>query len=267
MIQQHSSISSTSRKLDSPPLAVRNVTVAYDRKPVLWEIDFQVTAGHLIGIVGPNGAGKSTLFNAILGLAPRASGDVQLFGASIRQSRHRLGYMPQRESVDWDFPITVVEVVLMGLYRQIGWLRPVQRKHRQMAMECLARVGIADLAHRQIKQLSGGQQQRAFVARALAQDADLYLMDEPFAGVDAATEEAMIGIFRELKGTGKTILMVHHDLQTVLDYFDDVLLINMRQVAWGPVREVFTKENLQKTYGGRLTLLDEATDALRHRGG
>ncbi|HMP79610.1 MAG TPA: ABC transporter ATP-binding protein, partial [Pirellulaceae bacterium] len=215
---------------DTAPVWVKSLTVAYDRKPVLWEIDFHVEAGHLVGIVGPNGAGKSTLLNAILGLTPRSSGEIRLFGQTFRRARHRVGYMPQRESVDWDFPVTVVEVVMMGMYRRIGWFRPVTRRYRMLALEALDRVGMAELANRQIKQLSGGQQQRTFLARALVQDADLYLMDEPFAGVDAATEESVIRILREMRASGKTMLIVHHDLQTVMDYFDDVLLINLRQV-------------------------------------
>jgi manganese/zinc/iron transport system ATP- binding protein len=176
-----------------------------------------------------------------------------------------VGYVPQRESVDWDFPVDALDVVTMGLYREIGWCMPVRKKHRQKAMEALDRVGIADLAHRQISQLSGGQQQRTFLARALVQDADLYLMDEPFAAVDAATERAIVDILRQMKDHGKTAVVIHHDLQTVPEYFDHVVLLNMRVVAHGPVDAVFTPENLQKTYGGRLTLLDEVSEAMRRR--
>lgn len=247
------------------PLSVYDLTVAYHRKPVIWDIGFDVPAGSLIGIVGPNGAGKSTLLKAVMELTPRASGRIQVFGKSYRQSRHRVGYVPQRESVDWDFPVDALDVVTMGLYGQIGWCMPVRKKHRELAMQALTRVGIADLAHRQISQLSGGQQQRTFLARALVQNADLYLMDEPFAAVDAATERAIVQILRDMKEEGKTAVVIHHDLQTVPEYFDYVVLLNMRIVAHGPVQEVFTSENLQKTYGGRLTLLDEVSEAMRRR--
>lgn len=247
------------------PLSVDDLTVAYHRKPVIWDVGFDLPAGSLVGVVGPNGAGKSTLLKAIMDLVPRASGRINIFGQPYSQARHRVGYVPQRESVDWDFPVDALDVVAMGLYSKIGWCLPVRKKHRQLALEALRRVGIADLAHRQISQLSGGQQQRTFLARALVQDADLYLMDEPFAAVDAATEKAIVEILRELNARQKTVVVIHHDLQTVLEYFDYVLLLNMRVVAHGPVEQVFTPENLQKTYGGRLTLLDEVTEAMRRR--
>jgi len=241
----------------SAPLSIHDMTVAYHRKPVIWDIDYNSPSGKLIAIVGPNGAGKSTLIAAVLDLVPKASGEVRVFGEPYRRQRKRVGYVPQRESVDWDFPVNALDVVVMGLYRQVGWCLPVSRKHRQAGMEALDRVGMADYARRQIRQLSGGQQQRVFLARALAQDADLYLMDEPFAGVDAATERAIVAILRELRDKGKTALVVHHDLQTVTEYFDHVLLLNMRLVASGPTGAVFTRENLRKTYGGKLALLDQ----------
>jgi manganese/zinc/iron transport system ATP- binding protein len=247
------------------PLSIYDLTVAYHRKPVIWDVGFDVPPGKLVGIVGPNGAGKSTLIKAVMDLIPRASGRIRVFGESYRKNRHRVGYVPQRESVDWDFPVDALDVVTMGLYSTIGWCAPVRRKHRQAAMEALDRVGIAELAHRQISQLSGGQQQRTFLARAIVQDADLYLMDEPFAAVDAATERAIVQILHEMKRSGKTALVIHHDLQTVREYFDHVVLLNMRVVAHGPVDEVFTPENLHKTYGGRLTLLDAAAEAMRRR--
>ncbi|QDV42136.1 High-affinity zinc uptake system ATP-binding protein ZnuC [Stieleria neptunia] len=247
------------------PLSVYDLTVAYHRKPVIWDVGFDLPAGQLIGIVGPNGAGKSTLLKAVMDLIPRASGRVRVFGDTYRENRHRVGYVPQRESVDWQFPVSALDVVAMGLYDQIGWCRPVRKKHRDQARDALGRVGIGDLADRQISQLSGGQQQRTFLARALVQDADLYLMDEPFAAVDAATERAIVEILRDLKGRGKTAAVIHHDLQTVPEYFDHVVLLNMRVVAHGPVSKTFTQDNLQKTYGGRLTLLDEVTEAMRRR--
>lgn len=257
--------SPTEQSILQCPLSVSDLTVAYHRKPVIWDVEFDLPPGSLVGVVGPNGAGKSTLLKAIMGLVPVASGRVQVFGQSFRNSRRRVGYVPQRESVDWDFPVDALDVVTMGLYGQIGRCLPVRRKHREAAMEALRRVGIADLANRQISQLSGGQQQRTFLARALVQDADLYLMDEPFAAVDASTEKAIVEILRELKSRGKTSVVIHHDLQTVPEYFDYVILLNMRIVAHGPVEQVFTSENLQKTYGGRLTLLDEVAEAMRRR--
>ena len=247
------------------PLSIHDMTVAYQRKPVIWDIDYVAPVGKLVAIVGPNGAGKSTLINAALELIPRASGRVQFFGATYRNQRHRVGYVPQRESVDWDFPVNALDVVVMGLYRKIGWCLPVLPRHRNAALTALDRVGMADYAHRQIRRLSGGQQQRVFLARALVQDADLYLMDEPFTGVDAATERAIVEILRELRSLGKTALVVHHDLQTVTEYFDEVILLNMRLVETGPVKTVFTTENLRKTYGGRLMLL-EHTDRIIGKG-
>jgi manganese/zinc/iron transport system ATP- binding protein len=248
------------------PVSVHDVTVAYHRKPVLWDVDFDAPEGQLIGIIGPNGAGKSTLIKAILDLVPRASGRILIYGKPYRRQRAIVGYVPQRESVDWDFPVSALDVVTMGLYGRIGWVRRVTRVHRERAMAALEHVGMADLARRQISQLSGGQQQRVFLARALAQDAQIYFMDEPFAGVDAATEQAIVSILRELRAQGKTVLAVHHDLQTVPVYFDYVLMLNMRVVAAGPTAEVFTPQNLRKTYGGRLTLLEEAAEALRRKG-
>ena len=240
------------------PLSIHDMTVAYHRKPVLWDVDLDVPPGRLVGVVGPNGAGKSTLIKSVLDLIPRASGRVLVYGEPYRRQRARVGYVPQRESVDWDFPVSALDVVTMGRYGKIGWCLPVTRRHKEAAMHALDRVGIADLAHRQISQLSGGQQQRTFLARALVQDADLYLMDEPFAAVDAATEKAIVRMLQDLRAAGKTCLVVHHDLQTVAEYFDHVILLNMRVVAHGPTADVFTKENLHKTYGGRLTLLAES---------
>jgi manganese/zinc/iron transport system ATP- binding protein len=240
------------------PLWIHDLTVAYHRKPVLWDIDLDLPEGRLIAVVGPNGAGKSTLIKAVLGLVPRASGAISIYGRPYDSQRHLVGYVPQRESVDWDFPVNAMDVVAMGLYRQIGWFKPVARRHQQKAIENLEKVGMAAYAKRQISQLSGGQQQRVFLARALAQDARLYFMDEPFAGVDVATERAIIALLKELKSAGKTCVVVHHDLQTVPAYFDHVVLLNMRVVDSGPIETVFTEENLKKTYGGKLTLLSQA---------
>ena len=244
------------------PLSIHDMTVAYHRKPVLWDVDLDVPKGQLVGIIGPNGAGKSTLLKATLDLVPKVSGEVLIFGKPYRKQRHAVAYVPQRESVDWDFPISALDVVVMGRYGKIGWFRPVTRRHKRAAAEALERVGMADYAGRQISNLSGGQQQRVFLARALAQDALLYLMDEPFASVDAATEKAVVQVLNELRKSGKTVLVVHHDLQTVSEYFDHLILLNMRVVTHGPTTDVFTRENLVKTYGGRLTLLSDAAEAL-----
>ncbi|MGB7159035.1 MAG: ABC transporter ATP-binding protein, partial [Tepidisphaeraceae bacterium] len=216
------------------PLSIHDMTVAYHRKPVLWDVDYDAPEGKLIGIVGPNGAGKSTLIKAALDLVPAASGRVLIYGKPYKRQRHLVGYVPQRESVDWDFPVSALDVVTMGRYGKIGWCLPVTRHHRQAALAAMERVGMADYAKRQISQLSGGQQQRVFLARALVQDAQLYFMDEPFAGVDAATEKAIVQILHDLRTSGKTALVVHHDLSTVPEYFDHVILLNMRIVASGP---------------------------------
>ena len=245
-----------------PAIEVHDLTVAYRTQPVLWDVDLQLPEGKLIAIVGPNGAGKSTLLKAMLGLVPAVTGWVQIFGAPYAKRRSWVGYVPQRESVDWDFPTSALDVVTMGLYGQIGWLRRPRRHHRDTALACLDKVGMREYAHRQISQLSGGQQQRVFLARALAQDARLYLMDEPFAGVDSTTERAILTLLQELRSTGRTVVAVHHDLQTVAEYFDHVVLLNMRLVAAGPVSTTFTAENLQRTYGGRLAVLTQATEAL-----
>lgn len=246
------------------PLMVRNLTVAYHRKPVLQEVSFSVPEGKLIGIIGPNGAGKSTLLKAILRLVPAASGEVLIYGKPYKAQRKLIGYVPQRGSVDWDFPTNALDVVLMGRYGHIGWIKRPGKEDVKLALSCLEKVGMENYAHRQINQLSGGQQQRVFLARALAQDAKIYFMDEPFAGVDAATEKAIISLLNELKAQGKTVLVVHHDLHTVQEYFDWVLLLNMRVIGHGPTDEVFTVENLQKTYGGRLTFLDQGKLLVKH---
>ncbi len=243
---------------ETAPLWINDLTVAYHRKPVLWDVDLNLPEGKLIAVVGPNGAGKSTLIKAVLGLVPRASGAVSIYGKPYDSQRHLVGYVPQRESVDWDFPVNAIDVVAMGIYRRIGWFKPVSRRHREKALAELEKVGMAAYAKRQISQLSGGQQQRVFLARALAQDALLYFMDEPFSGVDVATERAIIALLKELKSAGKTCVVVHHDLQTVPTYFDHVVLLNMRVVDSGPIDSVFTEENLKKTYGGKLTLLTQA---------
>lgn len=241
------------------PLKVRGMTVSYGATPAVFSADMDIAPGAMTAIIGPNGAGKSTLLKATLGIIPRLSGHVEVFGQPLDRVRARIAYVPQRASVDWDFPTRALDVVEMGLYRQLGLLGRQTRQHRSLARDCLDRVGMADFAGRQIGQLSGGQQQRVFLARALAQGADLYMLDEPFAGVDAATEKAIIDVLKSLKDEGRTILAVHHDLSTVPDYFDNVFIINRSPVAAGPVATAFTETALQSAYGGRLAtgLLDQ----------
>lgn len=239
------------------PLELHDLTVAYQKKPVLYGIDLQVPEGKLIGIIGPNGAGKSTMIKAIMGLLPISAGWVKIYGKSYRKNCHRVGYVPQRETVDWDFPVNVMDVVLMGRYGKLRLAQRPTQEDKQIACDCLDRVKMLPYANRQIGNLSGGQQQRVFLARALAQESDLYLMDEPFVGVDAATESAIMTILRDLIQNGKTVLVVHHDLATARQYFDMLMLLNMRLVAFGPSEEVFNPEILQKTYGGRLSILSD----------
>ncbi|WP_027967751.1 metal ABC transporter ATP-binding protein [Halomonas halocynthiae] len=247
--------------LHEPYLAlhVEDLTVSYHSKPVLWDIDFDVPPGVMAAIVGPNGAGKSTLIKSVLGLVPSMAGHVTLFGRPYQQHRRRVGYVPQRSSVDWDFPTTALDVVTMGLYGRLGWLRRPGRRERNEAMAALEMVGMAHLSKRQISELSGGQQQRVFLARALVQQADVYFLDEPMAGVDATTERAIVDILRRLRDDGKTVIVVHHDLQTVRSYFDWLLILNVRVIAQGPVSQVYTAENLRRAYGGQIALLDEAS--------
>jgi manganese/zinc/iron transport system ATP- binding protein len=249
--------------LHEPELAlhIEDLTVSYHSKPVLWDIDLDVPPGVLAAIVGPNGAGKSTLIKSVLGLVKPAAGHITLFGRSYREQRRLVGYVPQRASVDWDFPTTVLDVVMMGLYGQLGWLRRPGQRQREQAMAALAQVGMEPYAGRQISQLSGGQQQRVFLARALVQDAALYLMDEPLAGVDATTEQAIITLLKTLRSQGKTVIVVHHDLQTVASYFDYLVLLNVRLIAQGPMPEVYTSDNLRRAYGGQIALLREAEHA------
>ena len=244
--------------MDDVVLSVNNLSAAYKKNVVLHDVSFQIKAGTLTGIVGPNGAGKSTLIKTLLELHPKMTGDVSFFGTSYKKAKKRIGYVPQRGSVDWDFPTNALDVVTMGLYGQIGWLRRPTKKHKQMAYEAPEKMGMAEYAQRQINQLSGGQKQRVFLARALVQNADVYFMDEPLAGVDAQTERAIMTILKELKAKGKTVLVVHHDLQTVEDYFDHVLLLNRTVINYGKTERVFTKENIAKTYGGNIRWIMEA---------
>lgn len=239
-------------QMSESALLVYGLTVSYNDKPVLFSVDFDLPVGAISAIIGPNGAGKSTFLKAVLGITPKVSGSVAFFGQALDDVRSRIAYVPQRASVDWDFPARVIDVVRMGLFPEVGLLGRFGRARQERLEAALERVGMLEFANRQIGQLSGGQQQRVFLARALVQDADLYLLDEPFAGVDAATERAIIAVLRSLRDAGKTVVCVHHDLATVRSYFDHALLLNVRNVAEGPIDQSFTSDTLQATYGGQL---------------
>ncbi|GAA3903651.1 metal ABC transporter ATP-binding protein [Halomonas cibimaris] len=239
-------------------VTAKHLTVSYHNTPVLWDVNVDIPAGVMAGIVGPNGAGKSTFIKSLLGLVVPLSGSVRFHGQPYKTQRKRIGYVPQRSSVDWDFPTTVLDVVMMGLYGRLGWIKRPGRRERAEALDALDMVGMQDFAGRQISQLSGGQQQRVFLARALVQQADIYFLDEPMAGVDATTERAIIDILRRLRDAGKTLIVVHHDLQTVTRYFDWLLLLNVQVVAAGPAEAVFTGDNLRRAYGGQIALLDDS---------
>jgi manganese/zinc/iron transport system ATP- binding protein len=243
---------------DVPAIEVTDLTVAYGATPVLWDVDLTVPPGVLMAIVGPNGAGKTTLIKAILELVRPAAGRILIHGRPYEEQRRLVAYVPQRRTVDWDFPTNVLDVVLMGRYGALGWLRRPGRRDRELALEALDQVGMRHLADRQISQLSGGQQQRVFLARALVQDARVFLMDEPFQGVDATTERTIVDLLQRLRAEGTTVVCVHHDLQTVAEYFDWATLLNVRRVASGPVEEVFDEDNLRLTYGGRVSFLAHA---------
>jgi manganese/zinc/iron transport system ATP- binding protein len=243
-------------------LEVHNLTVSYDREPVVCEVSFAVERGDLVGIVGPNGAGKSTMIKAMVGAHDPDAGSITVLGDSGKEATRRITYVPQRGAVDWDFPVTVRDVVTQGRYGHVGLLGRFSKKDHELIDEAIAMVGISELQNRQIGELSGGQQQRVFLARALAQKGDIYLLDEPFVGVDAATETAIVDVLRALRDEGRAVMVVHHDLSTVREYFDKVLLINGDLIAFGPTDEVFTETLLQKTYGGRLTVLDQGNVAV-----
>lgn len=249
-----------SKKLDYA-VHIEDLTVAYDSKPVLWDIDLDIPQGKLMAVVGPNGAGKTTLLKAMLGLLVPVTGTVNFFKEkenNLRKLKNKVAYVPQSGSVDWDFPATVLDIVLMGCYGRLGFIRRPGKEEKEMAMECLQKVGMEAFHNRQISQLSGGQQQRVFLARALMQTADIYFMDEPFKGVDIQTEKAIVQLLKELRGSGKTVVVVHHDLQTVKEYFDWVTLINIKVIASGPVEEVFHESNLKKAYRSSVNLLQGA---------
>jgi len=245
-----------------PAIEIHDLTVSYQRKPVLWGIDCEIPEGEMTAIIGPNGAGKSTLMKSILGLIPHASGYALFWGKTIAEVRSSISYMPQRESVDWDFPINVEQVVMMGRNQSMGLFKKPRAADHALVSQALRQVGLESFSKRQISELSGGQQQRVFLARALVQDADLYLMDEPFAGVDIATEEMIMQVLQSMKKAGKTIIAIHHDLLSVSQHFDNALLLNLRKIAFGKIHEVLKDPILQETYGGKLSILTEVGQLL-----
>lgn len=246
-----------------PAVRVTDLTVAYGDKTVLWDIDLEVPVGSMVAVVGPNGAGKTTLIKSIQGLVPRVAGVVSIHGRPYEKQRREVSYVPQRGSVDWDFPTSVVDTVKMGGYGDLGWIRRPGKKEHEKALGALEKVDMLEFSQRQISQLSGGQQQRVFLARALVQSASVYLLDEPFQGVDATTEKAIVRILKELAAGGKTVLAVHHDLNTVSEYYERIAILNVGLVASGKVDEVFNSENLMKAYGGKTSFFPERKSAVR----
>lgn len=246
-------------------IEAHDLTVTYNKKPALWSVDFLLPKEKLIGIIGPNGAGKSTLIKSIMGLVPLASGYVKIFNKDLEDVRSKISYVPQRGSVDWDFPASVLDVVLMGRYNRGKLLKRTTKEDKQIALNCLDKVQMLPFVNRQIGQLSGGQQQRVFIARALAQNADLYLLDEPFAGIDAGSEDAIFRLLQEIRSEGKSILVVHHDLQSAARFFDWILLLNTRLIAVGPKEKVFSEKLLSETYGGTLTILSDLGNLMQQK--
>ncbi|KAA0208240.1 MAG: metal ABC transporter ATP-binding protein [Ignavibacteriaceae bacterium] len=241
-------------------ISAKNLTVSYNRKPAIKGINLNIKSGRVIGIVGPNGAGKSTLMKAMLGLLPVDTGEVKFFDKPIDSCRKKISYIPQREQFDWDFPINVTELVMMGRYAHIARFGFPNNNDKQIVNRALEKVGMYDYRKRQIRFLSGGQQQRIFLARSLAQESEIYFMDEPFVGVDAKTEMAIFELLKELREAGKTILVVHHDLAKVKDYFDNLILINQTLIAYGETNDIFTRENIERAYGGKLTILQKTEE-------
>lgn len=252
-------------QVDNPILEIHDLIVSYDQSPVLWNVDLSLPSGKLIGIIGPNGAGKSTLIKAIMGLVTPSGGYVKIFDKNLDQVRSKISYVPQRESVDWNFPASVLDVVMMGTYGKLGLFKRPGKKEKEIALSCLDQVGMMSFVNRQISELSGGQQQRVFIARALAQEADLYLMDEPFAGVDMSTETAIFNLLKEMTAKGKTVIVVHHDIHSAMNYFDWIIMLNLHLVASGPTDQVISEELLRKTYGGKLNLLTKVTDLIKQK--
>lgn len=248
---------------DAPVVEIHDLTVSYGQNPVLWNVDLTIPQGTLVGVLGPNGAGKSTLIRAIMGLMDFNSGYVKIFDQEVDDVRKRISYVPQRESVDWDFPSSALDIVMMGTYQRLGLFKRPGKKEKELALSCLEKVNMVPFAHRQISELSGGQQQRVFIARSLAQQADIYFMDEPFAGVDISTEKAIVNLLKEMAASGKTLVVVHHDIYSAAKYFDWLIMLNMHLVASGPTETVLTEALLRKTYGGKLSLLSDVGELIK----
>ncbi len=248
---------------NEPVVEVHDLIVSYGQNPVLWNVDLTLPSGTLVGVLGPNGAGKSTLIKAIMGLVEANSGYVKLFDQELNRIRGKVSYVPQRESVDWDFPASALDIVMMGTYQKLGLFKRPGKKEKALALDCLEKVNMKAFAHRQISELSGGQQQRVFIARALAQEADIYFMDEPFAGVDMSTEKALVQLFREMTAQGKTVVVVHHDIYSAGKYFDWLIMLNMHLIASGPTEKVLTEDLLTKTYGGKLSMLTDVGELIK----
>jgi manganese/zinc/iron transport system ATP- binding protein len=240
--------------------------VSYGKNPVLWNIDFTLPQGSLTGIIGPNGAGKSSLIKAIMGLMEINNGYIKIFDQDLEKARKKISYVPQRESVDWDFPASALDIVMMGTYAKLGLFKRPGRKEKDLALECLKKVGMEKFRDRQISELSGGQQQRVFIARALAQEAEIYFMDEPFAGVDISTENMIVDLLKSMAKAGKTVIVVHHDIHSAPKYFDWIIMLNMYLVASGPTEEVLSEALLEKTFGGKLSLLTDAGELIKQKG-
>ncbi|MCE2743331.1 MAG: metal ABC transporter ATP-binding protein [Fluviicola sp.] len=251
--------------MENSSIEVHNLSVSYQNVPVLWDIDFTLPKGQIVGIIGPNGSGKSTLLKAIMGLIPLASGNVKVLNKNLSLVRDQLAYVPQRETVDWNFPASVEDVVLMGRYKKGNLFRRLTKIDKVIAQESIEKVKLEKYKGRQISQLSGGQQQRVFIARALAQGASIYIMDEPFVGVDMSTEKTILDLLIQMKEEGKTIIIVHHDIQTVSNYFDYIVMLNTRLIAHGPTNEVLTEENLQATYGGQLNIISKIQSIIKEK--
>ncbi|HSJ67446.1 MAG TPA: metal ABC transporter ATP-binding protein [Anditalea sp.] len=253
-------------QVEKPVLEIHDLTVSYGKNPILWNIDFSLPHGILAGIIGPNGAGKSSLIKAIMGLLEVNSGYIRVFDSEMDTVRKKISYVPQRESVDWDFPASALDIVMMGTYHKLGLFNRPGKKEKALAIKCLEKVDMANFQERQISELSGGQQQRVFIARALAQEADIYFMDEPFAGVDISTENTIVELLKEMTKAGKTVIVVHHDIHSASRYFDWIIMLNMHLIASGPTDQVLTEQLLQKTFGGKLSLLSDVSDLIKQKG-
>ncbi|WP_163102033.1 metal ABC transporter ATP-binding protein [Peribacillus alkalitolerans] len=240
----------------SSALKVESLFVSYHGNEAVQNVNFSIEKGKLVGIIGPNGAGKSTLLKALLNLIPKDKGEVQIHGKSFNELKKSVAYVPQRSNIDWDFPITVMDTVLIGTYPKLGFFKKPKKKEKEWALQCLQKVGMEAFSNRQIGELSGGQQQRVFLARALAQESEVFFLDEPFVGIDVSSEETIITILKELKNSGKTILVVHHDLSKVSDYFDQLILLNKELVGFGDINDVLRPEVLAKAYSGQFSFLE-----------